>query len=726
MKTALSPLLDQNTADDATNTANKGNLDRLLQFLVPRVQAVDSEMLWWRTDCAMYELQADNDFSFRRTGARTEEDKSIFDHSNESLNMIRGVARYMKGRCEGDLFGGSPWFNAKAEGLQDDDLADALQKHLDFKLRQAGYRPQGKSCIGTVIDLGSAVQKTTWKVTREPYERMSSVFHGPDENPVLESSPEDPGTGDYVEQGHPSLLNDQDGNTLYQPPGTGPDGQPLPAVMGKMKPMLIHEENVKYKGLNWETIPYKNLLAPMGVAKFDDADLLGHFYDVPFFDLQAHYDPNGNDPDLKDVWDKLQTYHSGAPTGDRAAKGDESPVVDDADKLNPMLQIHELRVRFAADGKNLRRLYIVIHLASQTIIHADYLGNMTPAGDLDMHPVVINKVPGRWYGRGYYKVYAMLQRLIDRCLNMIEYHNGFSSDPIKIVDTRVTEETEVDGELRLHPGKLFQRKAGADPALKLLELITLPNLDDRTWQMMELAMQILQQDSGVTAAAQGDPGALPSVSTATGTNAILSSGSTMHQLVIDDMKDGIEPALSYAMRLLYARQDADETFSYLQGDRAVQSLLSLADAQQLSRLYLQVSLSLTRIRNQEQRQSAQSFLNSAIQYYTLSPQAQMGLRPGFIQLGKGYEMENVDAMFPMPQLAPPPVAGLPGGPAVDPNAAAAALPAPDPAATPSPAATPAAPAGGAPINILTTGAAPAQPLPVNVIPAQAPANQGNY
>lgn len=724
MKTALSPLLDENTPE------GKENAERLWRFLTARVAEVDSAMGWWRKDCALYELQADNQFDFRKTGAQTDDKKIVFDYKNDSFNCVRGVARYMRGRCEGDLFGGTPFMATRAEGLQDDDLADAIQKHFDFKLRQANYRAEGKTCVGTVIDLGTAVQKTTWKVVSEPFMRLSNVFHGPDDEPVLETSETDPVKGDYVEDGHPALSDGKDGQTFYQPPGAKEDGRPIAPIVGQMKERYITEPNVKFKGLSIEGISYKNLLAPMDVAKFEDANLLGHFYDIAFLDLQQHYDPQGNDPDLKKVWDQLRSYQNGAPTGDRAPQGQELATNSQPEDENPLLQIHELRLRFALDGKNVRRLYVVVHLPTTSVIYADYLGNVTPGGDLDMHPVAINKVPGRWYGRGYFQTYAMLQRIIDRCLNEVEYHNDFHTNPVVILHKSIAEETDAEGTLRLWPGRVFTATGqSVDPSVKLLEIITLPDLSERTWAIMELAMQILQQDSGVTAAAQGDPGALPSVSTATGTNAILASGSTMHQLIIDDLREGLEPSLTYAIRLLYSRQDADETFSYMEGSRAVQDLISLADAQKLSKLYLHVSLSLTRLRDQDDRQNAQGLINAGIQYFTLAPPVQMAMRPAYIQLAKGFKMENAEGLFPLPQMPPPMVPGalpgMPGDPGEDPNALALPAPAADASATP---AAPVPPPTGGPLipSILTTGAAPAAPLPLNVIAGTPPPNQGGF
>jgi hypothetical protein len=686
--------------------------ERLIEFAVIRAGEVNAGMENWRAKLAKYERQADDDFSDRAGSPKASQ--SILDlGGNKSLNMVRGVARYMRGRCSGDISGGSPWFFAKAEGLEDEDLAEGMQKHFDFKLRQADYRRAIKDAIGAAIDLGTSIIKTTWKVVAEPYERLASVFLGPDGEPVL--TPE----GDYIEAEDESLSIGEDGQSaLYQPQGADAINQPLPPILGALQERLITEDNVKYRGLCGEQVSYKNFLAPRDVERLEDADLVGHFYDRQLFDLKADYDPEGKDEDLAPIWDLLSAGQTQSRTGDKEAKRDETGGASAADDRNPWVKIHELRLRFAPfDDGVVRRVYLVINLETRSVIHADYLGNITPGGDLDMHPIVVNRVPGRWYGRGYYEVYEMLQEMIDGKLNAVLFRNSYNADPMKIADMDATEETQADGKIIITPGKVFRRRKNMDPQAKVLEIIEIPDLDTRTWELMQLFMQILQQDSGVTAAAQGDPGALPSVSTATGTNAILASGSTMHQLVIDELRDGLEPELAYAMRLLYSRQDRDETYSYMQGGRSVKKLLALSHARKLRGLYLHVTLTLTRIKNQEMRQSALAAINSFVQYFTLPPIAQISLRPLYMQAAKGFEFENADAIFPLPQPVLPPLSGQPP---------------PDEGAAPAPAMTPAGPlpmapaAMAAPINISTTGAAPASPLPVNVIPSQPPANQAAY
>ncbi len=710
---------------------NAHQRERLIDFAERRSQEIDTELIPWRAKLEKYERMADNDFSDRL--AASDADSVIALGGNKSLNLVRSVTRFMKGRCEGDIFGGEPFFFAKAEGLADAAEADAIQKHFGFKLRQADYRKSGKDAVGTALDLGTAIKKTTWKIVAEPYERLASVLHDDATGePVLNAAPD--GFGDYVEADHESLLLDDDGVTAMHQPGPDPlTGQQPPAIMGRMRERFITEPNVKYKGLSCELVPFRNVLFPFKVEKWEDADLIGHFYWEHLSDLKAKFDPLGNDPDLSGTKGESGAWHtlahwgshaSGPNAGDQAPKRDETASAETVDDEfpNPALKIHELRLRFDANGEGVRRLYLVVHLESRTILHADYLGNITPNGDLDMHPIVINRVPDRSYGRGYYEVYEVLQSMIDGKLNAINHRNSYNADPIKVLDAEVTEETQATGQLELSPGKVLRKRKAADPTAKVLELIALPDLDERTWQLLELFIQILQQDSGVTAAAQGDPGALPSVATATGTQAILSSGSTMHQLVIDELREGLEPALTFAMKLVYARQDRDETFSYMEGSAAVQALLSLASAKRLRGLDLDVTLTLTRIKNQEQRETALAAINQFVQYFTLPPGAMIALRPLYIQAAKGFGFDNAESLFPLPQ----PV--LPAPAPVDPNAVPAEGQPPTvggslPPVEPAPDAV-APPAADLQLpSILSTGAAPANPLPVNVIPAFPSANQ---
>ena len=118
------------------------------------------------------------------------------------------------------------------------------------------------------------------------------------------------------------------------------------------------------------------------------------------------------------------------------------------------------------------------------------------------------------------------------------------------------------------PGKTYQPARQGLAKADILDFIELPDLDSRTWQLWEVFMQVIQVDSGVTNATQGDLSGLPQNTTATGINSMLETSSVLHLEILDELRDGLEKHLSYCAEVAYFRQDTDETYEYLEGDGA--------------------------------------------------------------------------------------------------------------------------------------------------------------
>jgi len=166
-------------------------------------------------------------------------------------------------------------------------------------------------------------------------------------------------------------------------------------------------------------------------------------------------------------------------------------------------------------------------------------------------------------------------------------------------------------------------------------------------------MQMIQLDSGVTNANQGDVSDLPSNSTATGINSMLESSSVLHQFILEEIRDGLTKQLSFAIGLIYLRQDENETFEYLEGDGA-EGVMALSDARQLRHLPMNVEIMLTRSKQQEQREAALAGIPMGVQWGQLTPPDQARMRDAFIQLFRALNFDNPERFFPQPDLTLPP------------------------------------------------------------------------
>jgi hypothetical protein len=300
------------------------------------------------------------------------------------------------------------------------------------------------------------------------------------------------------------------------------------------------------------------------------------------------------------------------------------------------------------DGR-LRRIYAVVALPLGRIVEMDYMANRTPGGQLPFFIIRSTKVKNRWYGRGYFETYAAAQEYIDRQLNRIEYRNRFHSNPAVFVNHSLLAEDEEAGEFELRPGRTFMKKPGAQMS-DIVEAWAFPDLDQRTWELMQFMIQVIQVRSGVTSAAQGEVSSLPSTATATGIESIMQSASVLARLPIAQLRASLEKALLYAVKLIYANFERDEVFSYFEGDR--QRARTLA-ASRVRDLEFNVRLLLTRSKQRESLESAGQALDLHARYVALPEPEKGPARPLFVQALKGLGFEQADAIIRPPRREKP-------------------------------------------------------------------------
>ena len=148
----------------------------------------------------------------------------------------------------------------------------------------------------------------------------------------------------------------------------------------------------------------------------------------------------------------------------------------------------------------------------------------------------------------------------------------------------------------------------------------------------------------VTNAAQAAVSNLPGNDLATGINALAEVASVLHLSLLDDVKKCLEPQLGYAVELIYQNIDADEVYQVLDGK--AQAVLQLADAEKLRDLPMNVEITLTRAKRQEEREGASQFIAIAAGYFNLPPAAKLRLRPAFTQLASGWGFKDPERFFP--------------------------------------------------------------------------------
>lgn len=595
------------------------------EYLEGRIRSVVSQMsAEFFPKREVYALQMEDDFTWRRGDSRAsrrngeldEMVNDIFDLQNDSLNIVGGFASFMTARAVDDIFGTDPYYALSPEGIEDRALAEDLQKHSEWKLRGSPFKEAALDALDLAMGLGEGVIKVHWHREVDVYEREAVVMHV-DGEPVLTPA------GEYVTE------EDAEGGVA------GVEGVDLGGGVITWERRAIEQTNVSYNGVKAATMHTKDFLCPLTAQDVNEADFVGHRFQMRLVEAAGRFGISEELVERLRAGDDEPKAERDKPRPDEVAE--HSDALED-----PIIEFVECWVKHdpVGDGR-LRRIYALVALPLGEIVEMDYMANRTPGGQLPFFVVRAYKVKNRWYGRGYYETYASAQEYIDRQLNRIEYRNRFHSNPAVFVNHSLLAEDEDSGDFELRPGRTFLKKPGARMQ-DIVEAWAFPDLDERTWQLMQFMIQVIQVRSGVTSAAQGEVSSLPSTATATGIESIMQSASVLSRLPMGNIRAGLEKALLYAVKLIYANFDRDEVFTYFEGDDQRARTL---EATRVRDLELNVRLLLTRFKQRESLESAQKAMEVHGRYVALPEPEKTSARPLYVQALKGLGFDQADAII---------------------------------------------------------------------------------
>jgi hypothetical protein len=639
-------MLTQRTA--LLTRLNESQRLQLEDYIGLRLDSLEAAMAEFRRKRGEYEDQARDCFDWRVTTRNRDKRKpeEIFIKQNDSLNLVGGFAEYVAAKSRDDIFGSEPYFSLSPEGKEDKEFALRLEKHSQWKLRQGRFLDAAKQAIPVSITMGECVLKVRWTREVDYFESERNVMVDGAGKPILTSA------GDYIFDDDEILLEvplDEMGQPMAdaEPVSKRVAKDPelnLAGVVTSFRSMFIEEEQVRFENVDAFPVHFRDFIAPLDVARLEDADLVGQGYDISLTALRGQYE----------IAEELLEILKHGKDERKEEQPDETKEKrgDDEALINPTLTVAECIVRIdpLGDGK-IRRLFVLYARESKKIIWADYLHNVTPDGTLPFFAIPCFEVQNRWYGRGYFERFAADQAYIDRQFCYVNHRNRHSGVLGRFIKRDGVRELDDTNELIIDPEKWYDVEPNKD-VRDIAHIVTVPDLDERTWQMMNMRVQLVQLRAGVGAANQGGATSLPQSHTATGIEAILASGSVLAKEPIQNMKSGIEAALYYAIRLIYANFDAEETFTYEEGD---QTILAQINPEELRNLHLNVRLMMTRFSSLERRESAINAMALLQGYIALPEEEKEFARPLVVQGIKGWGIEDADSVVRPPLPPPSPV-----------------------------------------------------------------------
>ncbi len=672
METALAKRLN----DDQRRILGR----RLMAMYRAEREAMDKEFLPKRR---RYEKFAKGDYSERNTADET----SIYSKSNIPMEFITGVADFMVARTCEDIFGSEPFLAAIPQGRADAKLAEQIAKHFAYKLNEARFKQNGRQAIWRGFHLGEFIIKGTWKREEDTSERLATVLvegNGRRAAEVLDEN------GDFIEADDYSLLDPEqglalwskaeiqrmpDGATFAEVPGLGPlpvmvdaDGAPVdggrwfetdvqivPTSGGEISYLskapivsqsdgmrfeerFVEEKVVIFEGLVCELVHYDDFVFPLDCRHLSEST--GTFHRLSLFRsyLRENY---GLDEETEACIGEQDPRPKNA---DKAPQSGEGEKGHDPECIDPQYEIIECWARLPIDDDGtMARVWALVEAKSECIVACDYWANVAPGAISCFAMGAPCPVPGRAYGRGYHEIYENQTDFLDRTFNAIVYRNKMHANPPGFLLESAFKDAAAVKNFLIAPGKLHKLRQDAFDAKQALQFVEIPDLDARTWQILELVMQMAQVRSGVTGAAQGALTNLPANGTATGVQSIMLSGSVLHKLPIEAVKDGLEDALNILATVLYANQDKDETFTFMEGDAT--ELLTLS-SQSVKGLKLNIRLLLTRLHEKDRLETAKTAIESILTYLNSIPEADKNqIRPLFVQVLKALRITGADGLL---------------------------------------------------------------------------------
>ena len=605
-------------------------LDWLSDYATDRYEAYHSALTGWRAKLKKYERIAENDRSDRKGApdrSRTNAPFTIFDESNRSLGLVSGFADFAFAQARDDIFGTSPYFAAVPEGVDDEKLGTTITRHAHWKFHHTSLKTGLIDCLKLACDLGTAFPKLSSRREIESFLSIKTVAHDEAGMPILKMD------GSYAT----------------------PDDDEA-QLAASWQEMLVEDQSVVYDNIEARCIDFNDIAFDPTAPELSllHTDIF-HRFQIGLLDAKRIY--NLTDEQYTAALSLLNNEKDGIHTP-REHRDEASATTryQDEPDANPPIMLVEgyMRVNpFGINGEPIRIWSVFSPMLRQTFT-LDYLANQTPGGILPIFSIPWFKIPNRPVGKGYFERFEDVDDFIDEQFNLTIHRDRFAANPMVGWDPEVLDEDIDEEEVLIYPGKKYKVKPGRKIE-EAFTTMTVPDANHRTIDLMNMMMQMAQSRTGITSAAQGELAGVPESNTATGVNQIISRGATLLKWPIDEIKDSLAKPLDCAIHMLYANQDADETFTWSEG-RAPE-LLTIA-RNDVRGLRINVRLTMTQSQNQTKLQDAQGAIQFIQGYLGLPEPEKIAARPVFIQALHSLGFHGADQIIREPVTDIPGIAAL--------------------------------------------------------------------
>jgi hypothetical protein len=647
----------------ALNLSND-QISRMLMYVKERMAGIDQQRAeGWLEARERWEKEYQDDFAHRAV------DSAVFSQSNESLGLIAGAVEFLRARLIEEIFGVEPWLGVtpRTRAASNPELAEMITRHLTWKLgpEQINFTAHASEVITTACVLGECVSKIAHVTESDSFERFATILID-----KVTGKPATDQTGEFIFQDHGTTqLNaptQEDQTAGYEHPSGHPEFQVSTTANGVKTPnpgyawaeQVISDQNVRYVGAKAIPLHFKEFYIPLNAKSIQEADFVAHKTSMRLSNvltqlgmtkdgkpIDAPEGSDGNDPATSHIQTIISRIRG--ETSDLKAASDQ-PIQEQGEGSLPMVLDGDPEFVYVEayftfdvfnDGRPLR-IFFTFAYDSETPICWDYIANVTPDGKYPFSATVMNQVGHRWYGTSWFKKYERSVNLVDKLLNQVIYRNHLAANPIGFRRKDAVVQWQDDQPFESGAGVVYDLNDGFT-AKDAVEYAEVPQLDEQTREILDMAVANFRTRSGVATATQGEFGKVPAENTATGTQRIVATGNTAFKPIILDVKRGLEAEIRMLAECQYYYQDNEE-YTYQQND---QQLIGLLTPDKVKDLDLVIELKLTNLKATERLQQSQLAANMANQFLAVPDQYKETLREIYEQIFQSLQIDNADQII---------------------------------------------------------------------------------
>jgi len=551
---------------------------------------------------------------------------SIFELSNITLNLPKRFVRITAARIYDSMLTSNPILGVTVEGKGDDyEVARVIERYAGHQIERCGIRTILREAETLACIRGETVVKTTWERRVQRSKKRGEIL---------------------IENGQP--VRARDGNVVRRDDIWVDDGDDLVLsrdnrvrLVKDTIPVWQEQEydhyRITFDGLEASCIDHRDFICSTTEKDIHSADFVAVRMDMELDKVIAMLAP------VKDSLQTRETIRKMRASADPESRqesmkpelfrGEESRSRD----ALPLCELAEVYLRVVLQDDGIAdEIALLVDTRNDQILAYDYLDNVSPTGQRPLRVIRMEPVPHRWYGTGFYELFADRHKFCDLFINRVNLAASLSGN-IKIENPMATEEGMAGEPIEFGTNKTYRLREGF-AAEDVFKVITIPNDAAASENLLNMLMQVTQLEAGIVSAGDHGLAGLPAASLATGIRSLDRVANVLLKNMLFDVVEGFEAVLKDCVALTLHNYDPLDAERLMGEDAAA----LLAKHRDFSQLQYQVKMLLSNSKDSDVVEAHKQAFDILVGYEQLPPEPKIRIRPIVYRILQTMGIEDVD------------------------------------------------------------------------------------